>query len=508
MFWVFTANLIPGRINLSMDPLTLIAVATAAGFVFNKMTTSAAPKEERREFTYSKDLVARLTPDNSSEFDLSTIDVLPEYKLVKKLVENQFPITFITGGAGTGKTTFVRWALKEFEGSVLLGAPTAMAAMTIGGKTLHSLCQLPPKWIVKSDIHKAPKRKEIQEAKLLIIDEISMVTANLLDGVSAFLRLNRGVNQPFGGIPVIMVGDMFQLPPVVKTAEKPLYEQIYGSPKFYNAKSLQNATYYAVELKQTYRQSDQRFVDILTKLREGVDLRTTIATLNKECRITKRVPDGAIWLSPRNAEVKHRNSEIFKKLRGTAKLYRGIASGNFQQNRLPAPKNLVLKLGTQVMFTRNDLAKRWINGSVGIVRRMLNDKIFVELLETGKIVDVGRVQWSDYNYTWNKKTFKIDRILLGNYRQFPLVPAWASTIHKSQGKTIERVHVDLAGGSFETGQTYVALSRCRSLDGLSMSRPLEISDVLLDYESKQFYYDLRTIIANLPPDDMMEVLSK
>lgn len=489
-----------------MDPFTLIAVATAAGFVFNKMTGSA-PKEERREFTYSKDLVARLKPDNSSEFDLANIEVLPEYTLVKKLVQNRFPLVFITGGAGTGKTTFVRWAMNEFEGSVLLGAPTAMAAMTIGGKTLHSLCQLPPKWLIKSDIKRAPRRTEILEAKVLIIDEISMVTSNLLDGVSAFLRLNRGVNEPFGGIPVIMVGDMFQLPPVVKDADKLLYDQIYGSPKFYNAKSLQNSTYYAVELRQTYRQSDQNFVNILTKLREGVDLHRTVNTLNQQCTITDSVSPGTVWLSPRNAEVKFRNNEEFKKLRGTAKLYRGLSSGNFHEGRLPAPKDLVIKLGTQVMFTRNDPSKRWINGTVGTVRRMLNDKIFVELTESGKLVDVGRSKWTDYNYTWNKKTCSIDRNQVGHYRQFPLVPAWASTIHKCQGKTIEKVHVDLASGAFETGQTYVALSRCRSLGGLSMSRPLDISDILLDYESKKFYYELRSIIRNLPPEEMLRTLS-
>lgn len=178
-----------------MDPLTLLALATAAGFVFNKMSGQPG-REERREFTYSKDLVARLKPDNKSEFDLSSIDVLPEYRLIKVLVENQFPITFITGGAGTGKTTLVRWLLHEFEGSVLLGAPTTMAATNIGGKTLHSLCQLPPGWIVKNNIKVNPKRKEIQEARLLIIDEISMVTANLLDGVSGFLRVNRRIDKP------------------------------------------------------------------------------------------------------------------------------------------------------------------------------------------------------------------------------------------------------------------------------------------------------------------------
>lgn len=489
-----------------MDPFTLLALATAAGFVFNKMTGSS-DKEERREFTYSKDLVARIKPDNRSEFDISTIDVLPEYRLLKSMVESKFPIIFITGGAGTGKSTFVRWALKEFSGSVLLGAPTTSAAITIGGKTLHSLCQLPPGWITQKDIQLAPRRKEIQEAKLLIIDEISMVTANLLDGVSGFLRRNRNVDKPFGGLPVIMVGDMFQLPPVVPEDIRPNYDKIYGSTKFYNAKCLEESPYYAVELNKTYRQSDQYFVDILTRLREGIDLAQTLDSLNSGCHITDTPAKGAVWLSPRNAEVQHRNNQEINKIRGYAKTYHGKIRGRFQKYRLPSPPQLLLKTGTQVMFTRNDTGKRWINGTVGTVQRMLDDRIFVEIEDTGKIVDVGRAQWIEYQYGWNKRRGTIDRTETGTYHQFPLIPAWAITIHKSQGKTIEKVHLDLGSGAFETGQTYVALSRCRSLRGLSMARSLNQGDILVDHESKRFYDRLRAIIQKLPPEKMLQSLT-
>lgn len=490
-----------------MDPFTLLAVASAAGFVFNKLANSL-DEEERREFTYSKDLVARIAPDNKSEFDISTIDVLPEYHLVKKLIQADFPLIFITGGAGTGKSTFVRWALAEFEGSVLLGAPTAMAALNVGGKTLHSLCGLPPGWIVKKDIQQHPSRKEIRQAKLLIIDEISMVTSNLLDGVSAYLRVNRGINKPFGGLPVIMVGDMFQLPPVIRQNLQTLYARHYGSPKFYNAKCLQKATYYGIELHRTYRQSDQEFVNILTKLREGVDLKETVNLLNSECTISTNPPEGALCLSPRNKEVELVNQQALNKISGTARSYRGIIEGQFNANRLPAPKSLILKLGTQVLFTRNDRSKRWINGTIGIVQRLLNDKVFVQLTDTGKVVDVGRVEWPEFHYGWNKKSCRIERSKIGSYRQFPLIPAWASTIHKSQGKTIEKVHLDLGTGSFETGQTYVALSRCRSLKGLSMSRPLKMDDILVDFESKHFYSGLREIISKLPPEQMLNKLAK
>lgn len=491
-----------------MELFTLLTLATAAGFVFNKMTGQKDKKEapDSRELIYSNDIVARLTPDNKSEFDISSIDVLPEYRLIKALVEHQFPLIFITGGAGTGKSTFVRWAMNEFQGSALLGAPTALSAINIGGKTLHSLCQLPPGWIVKKDIQSAPKRKEIQEANLLIIDEISMVTANLLDGVSGFLRLNRGVDKPFGGIPVIMVGDMFQLPPVVKNSSRTLFERIYGSAKFYNAKCLKETTYYAIELKKTYRQSDQHFVNLLSRLREGVELSQSLAKLNTECTITQTPGSDAVWLSPRNKDVDARNIRQLAGINSPARTYRSNPLGQFKSSRLPSPMELTLKIGSRVMFTRNDSAKRWISGTVGTVHRMLDKKIFVHLADSNAIVDVGKTKWIEYHYGWNPRESRIERSEIGSYTQFPLVPAWAITIHKSQGKTIERVHLDLGDGAFKTGQTYVALSRCRSLKGLSMARYLTSSDILVDFESKQFYDHLRNVIKKLPADEMMDKL--
>ena len=491
-----------------MEPITLLALATAAGFVFNKMTSQREGKKtpKQRKFRYSKDIVASQTPDNSSEFDISSIEVLPEYRLVKALVSHQFPLIFITGGAGTGKSTLVRWLMTEFEGSVLLGAPTAISAINIGGKTLHSLCQLPPGWIVKKDIQLAPKRTEIREAKLLIIDEISMVTANVLDGVSGFLRLNRKVDKPFGGLPVIMVGDMFQLPPIVKSSSQSLYERIYGSAKFYNARCLKETTYYGIELTKTYRQSDQHFVNILTRLREGVDLSQSLAKLNSECVVTDNPQPGTVWLSPRNNEVAARNIRELAKINSPARTYKGKLAGKFKPGQLPSPLDLTLKLGAQVMFSRHDASKRWVSGCVGTIQRMLDEKIFVLLTESNKVVDVGRIKWTEYHYGWNPDGHQIERTEIGSYIQFPLIPAWAMTIHKSQGKTIERVHLDLGGGAFETGQTYVALSRCRSFKGLSMARHLTTSDILVDFESKQFYDHLRSVIKKLPAEEMMAQL--
>ena len=493
-----------------MDPFTLFALVSAAGFIFKKKSSQAEANNEnnREELRYSRDIVTRAKKQEVSDFDVSAIEVLPEYALVKSLIQHEFPLTFVTGGAGTGKSTLIRWLLKEYDGSVLLGAPTAIAAINIEGKTLHSLCHLPPAWIIKSDIKSDPHRAEIKNAKLLIIDEISMVTANLLDGVSAYFRLNRGVDKPFGGLPVIMIGDMFQLPPVVNKQTKALFEQIYGSAKFYNAKCLSEAPYYGIELNKTFRQVDQLFVDVLTKIREGLDLSQCLALLNTSCAITISPPSDSVWLSPRNAEVDNRNCSELNKLNGCIKVFRGVIAGKYKSDRLASPIELTLKVGAQVMFTKNDNAKRWINGSSGHVVSMTETNIVVELSKSKTLVDVEQAKWAEFQYKWNETSQEIERNEIGSYAQFPLVLAWAITIHKSQGRTIEKVHLDLGAGAFETGQTYVALSRCRTIEGLSLSRKLVEKDILVDNESKEFYYKLREVIEKLPAADMIKKLEE
>jgi len=361
--------------------------------------------------------------------------------------------------------------MNEYKGKALLGAPTAVAAINIEGNTLHSLCQLPPAWIVKKDIQKAPRRIEIKEAKLLIIDEISMVTANLLDGVSGFFRVNRSIDLPFGGITLIMVGDLFQLPPVVNQSTKKLFERIYGSAKFFHAKSLNLSKYYAIELKKTFRQTDQSFISLLTNIREGNELNHSLEILNKKCEITDTPSEGAVWLSPRNSEVDNRNILKLNEIESEKKIYYGLLQGKFKSDRLPSPINLVLKVQAQVMFTKNHPDKKWINGSIGTIESMTEKSILVRLSTINETVNVKPVTWFDYQYQWNSYTREIERNEIGSYTQFPLVLAWAITIHKSQGRTIDKVHLDLGRGAFETGQTYVALSRCRTIEGLSLSRP-------------------------------------
>lgn len=500
-----------------MDPFGIVALLVGAGWIISELnkdnqpkpppykpatwrgrSSSRAPMPEHRHSPDRVHVPAKATKFHDSD---EAIEVLPEYTLIRNLVRAGFPVTFVTGGAGTGKSTFVYWLTKEFDGNVLLAAPTGIAALNINGKTLHSLCKLPPAWIVKNDIRNF-KPEIAQQAKLLIIDEISMVNANLLDGVSAFFRRNRNSKEPFGGLPVVLVGDLFQLPPIVTNQTRHLFEAEYPTPKFFGAHLLQKAPYYAVELRKAFRQVDQTFVDLLAKLREGVDVAASVAELNRLCAVTSAPPVNAVWLSPRNREVDDRNRAELAKLPGGSRFYIGKLTGKFKGDRLPSPQKLELRVGAQVMFTKN--SPRWVNGTIGVVEAMLDERVEVRLHETGLVVDVGPMSWEQFDYKLNPETNQVERAVVGEYLQLPLMLAWSVTIHKSQGKTIERVHIDLGVGAFETGQTYVALSRCRSLSALTLSRPLSEADVLVDAESREFYRKLRELIRTVPPEAMAQ----
>jgi ATP-dependent exoDNAse (exonuclease V) alpha subunit len=253
-----------------------------------------------------------------------------------------------------------------------------------------------------------------------------------------------------------------------------------------------------IELTKAFRQVDQEYVDILGRIREGVSLEQTVAELNRRVLVVKEPPVGSVWLSPRNAEVERRNAAELEKLGGPTQVYAGRVEGKFndKRDRLPAPSELKVRVGAQVMFVKN--GGQWINGTLGVVERMQEESIAVRLYETDKVVDVGRAQWDEYEYALNQDTEQIERRVIGSYFQIPLMLAWAVTIHKSQGRTIERVHLDLGAGAFETGQTYVALSRCRSLDGLTLARGLTEADILVDEEARAFYKRLRTAARQGP----------
>ncbi len=499
-----------------MEPITLIALASAAGFVFKKMTGNEGGRKKNKLAEIvprrSKTVAGQLA-GNRDAIDIGEIEELPEYRFVRKLVDVGFPIVFVTGGAGTGKTTFINWLVHHYAGDVLLAAPTAIAAANIEGKTLHSLFQLPLQWITQSGIKEAPYRQDIKKAKLLVIDEISMVNANLLDGVSGFLRKNRGVDKPFGGLPLVMVGDLFQLPPVVKSALMPFFDRTYGGKtKFFVARSLTETsiTYYGLELTRTFRQSDKLFIDTLADIREGRNLEEALHVINSQCEITSSPARGAVWLAPRRADVERVNRAMLQKIHSRLFSYDGYLEGDFtaSEENLPSPIRLDLKVGAQVMFTQDDPMKKWRNGTVGVVTALGKKHIEVKITRNDTVVTVNRAVWTNFNYRWNRGTGKIEKQQVGSYRQYPLELAWAVTIHKSQGKTIEKVHLDLGRGIFAFGQTYVALSRCRELRGLTLSRALTVNDIKVDIDSQVFNDHLHDLMEKLPPERMLRALAR
>lgn len=488
-----------------MNSKQLLGVLLGSGWVLGKLPgkpEKSSPEQIARtkQGLKSDDGAGLAAKHRPKQADL---EVLPEYELARDLIKNEFPLLIVTGGAGTGKSTFIRWLARSFEGHVLIAAPTGIAALNVDGKTLHSMCVLPPAWILPDDI-KDYKPSIARGAKLLIIDEISMVNANLLDGVSDFFKRNRNRDAPFGGLPVVLVGDLFQLPPVVNSNVRDLFAQNYKTSKFHGANAIANCPYYAIELKKAFRQVDQEFVNLLARIREGIDLNDSLQRLNAACQITQEPPEGAVWLSPRNVEVDRRNTTMLARLRDPSVNYEGVLTGKYKNDRLPSPMVVELRVGAQVMFTKN--GNKWVNGSIGTVQKTLPDKVHVRLLEDGEVVEVAPATWEQFDYQFNPMTGGIERFIAGTYSQIPLVLAWSVTIHKSQGKTLDRVHIDLGAGAFETGQTYVALSRCRSLERLTLSRPLTAEDVRVDVESQLFYGALRKLIESTPLEKMREHL--
>ena len=425
------------------------------------------------------------TPSKSTE----GIEVLPEYRAVQRLVQDKFPLTFVTGGAGTGKSTFIRWLDEQFAGHSILCAPTGIAALTIRGKTVHSLCRFPPAWIVDKDIRVVEKSQAIlKKTKVLVIDEISMVNANLLDAVDHFLRLNRGDAAPFGGVSVVMVGDLFQLPPVVTSSTRHLFQAEYTSPKFFAAHAIATSPFEAFELTKAFRQVDQDFVDLLGQVRRGCNLDEAVSRLNSAALRSGEPPEGAVWLCPRNADVERVNASRLASLPGSVREYEAVTSGTFKDGQLPVPSTIRLKVGAQVVMANN--TKDWVNGSIGTVREMSANGIKVTLAGESKLLEVQPHQWDQFDYVLNEKTGEIERTVVGFFRQLPVNLSWAMTIHKSQGLTLPKVHLDLGAGAFESGQTYVALSRCRRLGDISLAREIRPGDVKVDPEATAFYEEV------------------
>jgi hypothetical protein len=418
-----------------------------------------------------------------------SIEVNPQLQAAFNAVAAGRPIVFVTGGAGTGKSTFIRELRARFpeRNSVVL-APTGVAALTAGGQTIHSFCNLPLRPFVAGDAKPDDERRDILRAlDLMVIDEISMVRADTLDGVDEFLRVNRESNETFAGVQLVLVGDLFQLPPVVTARDQPLLADRYASPYFFAAHALKGRTFRPIVLETVYRQNDASFAALLASIRDGEGVEEAVRQLNDRC--AGRPLDGRhLILTPRRDAAATSNERELAALKGRAWNYEAQREGSFAhvpEDRLPAPARLALKKNAQVMFVRNDPERRWVNGTIGVVTELTTERIRVQTDDD--IHDVEPVEWQDIEYSYDRKEKKIVDEVAGTYTQFPLMPAWAVTIHKAQGLTLARVEVDLDRGAFAEGQVYVALSRCQTLEGLSLRRPIRPWEVRTSAAARQFY---------------------
>lgn len=411
-----------------------------------------------------------------------------EVELARFIVEKTRRSLFLTGKAGTGKTTFLRDITRHTKKKHIVLAPTGVAAVNAGAMTIHSFFQfglgayVPGVVAPQTGYHiRQAKLDLIRNLDLIIIDEISMVRADLLDHIDAELRRIRRSYLPFGGVQLLMIGDLQQLPPIAHGEEEMILRQHYKSLYFFDCKALQNLEYSCIELKNVYRQNDSHFVDILNRARIGRLTPEDIDELNTryQPRFMPRPEDNYIRLVTHNRMVQNVNEGEMTKLDGDEYAFDAKVTGTFPSESFPTAERLVLKKGAQVMFIKNDPDKRFINGTLGEVCYLWKDKIKVRIADTGVTIDVEPMEWENIRYQLEETDKTVKSTTIGKFRQYPVRPAWAITIHKSQGLTFDRAIID-ARAAFSPGQAYVALSRCRSLEGIVLSSPLRASAFMTD----------------------------
>lgn len=435
-----------------------------------------------------------VAPDNKG-IDLDN----PEFNDVWRLISYTRQSVFMTGKAGSGKSTFLRHIVENTKKKCVVLAPTGIAAVNAGGVTLHSFFHIPFKPLLPDDPefeirhlrkrlkHNSEQRKLIKEVELVIIDEISMVRADMLDFIDKVLRVySNNLREPFGGKQMLLVGDVFQLEPVVTSDARDILRQYYPNNYFFSARVFRDFPIVPIELRKIYRQSDLSFVEMLDRMRVGRPTAADFEALNArvlppgdEAKGRKGGRDFVMTLATRRSMVDAINDENLARIRRKEVVYTGKISDVFPDNSLPSPMELTLKVGAQVVFVRNDFEGRWVNGTIGKVHSATARMLEIEL-ENGSVHVVDPVVWENVEYRYDKATKKITERVLGTYTQFPIKLAWALTIHKCQGLTFSRAMIDMGGGAFAGGQGYVALSRCRSIEGLTLRSPLRPSDFFVN----------------------------
>lgn len=426
---------------------------------------------------------------NNGEINISGQILSKEQQKAFDILQNTQDNVFIQGQAGTGKSSFIMYLKKNLTKSMIICSPTAVAAMNIGGQTIHSFFKLPiSDFLIENTLFKTNRKKiaeVIKQADVLVIDEISMVRPDMLDAINKLTKVMRQkANKAFGGLQVLLIGDIYQLPPVITSAATKLFKNEYGTtdPYFFDSYAYHEGNFKFIEFSYVYRQLNNKLLDNLTKLRLNSDMSNVLKYFNS-CKIEDpTILNTAVTITPYRSKADEINQAKLKALKGSAKKYKADMTGSFVgASTFPADKELVLKEGALVMFNKNNQPE-WINGSMGIVTKLNNDIIFVKMLNNGKNVIVTKETWKNREYTIEINEEGEKQIIekeTGTFKQFPLQLGYSLTIHKSQGKTLDKVIIDIGRGAFAHGQLYVALSRTRNKEDMHIVSELHSSDSII-----------------------------
>jgi len=444
------------------------------------------------------------------------IDLNPQFRKALELMEETDRNVFVTGRAGTGKSTLLGHFRSTTKKTVVVLAPTGVAAVNVGGQTIHSFFGFKPD-VTPSIIRKKIKdngRNLYRKLRTIVIDEVSMVRADLMDCMDRFLRLNGpDGKRPFGGVQMIFIGDLYQLPPVVTGPEKEIFRTHYATPYFFSANVLDGLDMEFVELEQVYRQKDGEFLRLLNAIRNRTVTDEDLRLINERVDETFEAPrEYYIGLTSTNALADGVNKERLARLRGKAWTAHGLIEGDFDEGYLPTAVELKLKKGAQIMLLNNDTYGRWINGTIGRITGFAQDEngqdVIQAKLDTGEPMDIAPNTWELFRFYL--KNGDLASEVVGSFTQYPVRLAFAVTIHKSQGKTFNKVIIDVGKGTFAHGQMYVALSRCTSLDGIVLRRPVKKGHILMDWQVVKFLtgFQYRRSSEACPREDKMQLIEK